>query len=83
MAAGMAPLANGAWDISSIMPRRNGDAGMPANFPECCGGQGGCMQVMTQISAYDTTGLQAMINRMMPQLGRSLQSYQSLKPSTT
>jgi len=33
------------------------------------------------MSAFDTTGLQAMINRMMPQFARALSSYQNLNPS--
>lgn len=46
------------------------------------GGGGGQIVIAPQLSAFNTTGLQAMINQMMPQFARSLRSYQSLNPST-
>lgn len=95
LAAGMAPLAVGAWEIPSVMPAllHPGEMVMPANFASgfraaasgSGGGQqqgGGGVVFAPQISAFDTTGLQAMINRMMPQLMRSMNSYQNLNPST-
>lgn len=93
-AAGMAPLAVGAWEIPGIMPAllHPGEMVMPATYAQGFrsavsgggNGQGGGSgaSVSFNVSAFDTTGLQAMINRMMPQLARSLQSYQNLNPST-
>jgi hypothetical protein len=92
-AAGLAPLAVGAWEIPSVMGAllHPGEMVMPATYAQgfrnavSGSGSGGNTQVVIapQISAYDTTGLQAMIQRMMPQLARALQSYQNLNPSTT
>lgn len=46
------------------------------------GGNGGQIVFAPQLQAMDTTGLQALINKMMPQFARSLSAYQNLNPST-
>jgi len=93
MAIGLPKLDVGAWNIPSTMPAllHPGEMVMPANFASGFrsaaaagggGGQNGGQVVFApQMSAFDTTGLQAMINRMMPQFARALSSYQNLNPS--
>lgn len=92
MAAGMAPLATGAWEIPSVMPAllHPGEMVVPANFASGIrsaasgggqSGQGGGTSVFApNFSGF--IGTQAMINQIMPQLARSLSRYQSLNPST-
>lgn len=92
LAAGMAPLAVGAWEIPSVMPAllHPGEMVVPANFASGIrsaasgGGQGG-QSSGPQIFAPNFSGFigtQAMIQQIIPQLARSLQRYQSLNPST-
>lgn len=45
------------------------------------GAAGGGANVNINLSALDQTGMQALINRMMPQLARGLQNYQTQNPS--
>jgi hypothetical protein len=94
LAAGMAPLAVGAWEIPSVMPAllHPGEMVIPANFASGIrsasaggGGQGGAgtnVGISMNVSAFNPAGMQATINAMMPQLARALQRYQSLNPST-
>jgi hypothetical protein len=92
LAGGLAPLAVGAWDIPGVMPAllHPGEMVLPQTFASGLrasvsgggGGAGGSIVFAPQLSAFDTTGLQAMINRMMPQFARAFTAYQNLNPST-
>jgi hypothetical protein len=66
----------------------SGEAVQPASvvgggYSGAQGGGSGQFVFAPNLSAMDTTGLQALINKMMPQLARALSAYQNLNPSTT
>ena len=45
-------------------------------------GGGGVQNISLNLSAFNPSGMQQLINQMMPQLARSLNNYQQLNPST-
>ena len=97
LAAGMAPLAVGAWEIPSVMPAllHPGEMVVPANFASGIrgaaaggggGGQGGGSTQLVfapNVSSFNPSGMQSTLRSMMPQLAQMLRQYQNLNPSTT
>jgi hypothetical protein len=78
----------GAWNIPSqtLALLHPGEMVMPAGPAQqfrdnAAVGPAGGASISMNLSAIDSTGLQAMINRITPQIARSLQSYQALNPS--
>jgi hypothetical protein len=93
VAAGMAPLATGAWEIPSVMPAllHPGEMVVPATMASGMrsamtggsgGGQGGQAGGGISLNFSNFIGNQQFINQIMPQLARALGSYQNLNPST-
>ena len=93
LAAGMAPLAVGAWDIPSIMPAllHPGEMVVPENFASGLRSQIGGGNSVSSAGASTGGGIslnfsnfignQQFINQIMPQLSRALASYSKLNPS--
>jgi hypothetical protein len=81
-------LQEGAWNVPSqtLALLHPGEMVMPAGPAQqfrdnAAVGPAGGASISMNLSAIDSTGLQAMINRITPQIARSLQSYQALNPS--
>lgn len=90
-AAGLAPLATGAWEIPSVMPAllHPGEMVVPANYASGLrsqasgggsGGQGGSGPGIS-LNFSNFIGNQAFINQIMPQLAKAFSSYQARTPS--
>ncbi len=58
-----------------------GEAVIPANQNPGGGYSGAGAGITLNLSAFNPSGLQSLINSMMPQLARSLSRYQQINPS--